>query len=93
MSIPKLAIHNHQITLIVFVLLLVLGLNSLFQMPKLEDPVVEIPSIFVVAIYPGASPQDVESQVVDPIEEAVNELDDISELTTTIRDGVSVTEV
>ena len=93
MSIPKLAIHNHQITLIVFVLLLVLGLNSLFQMPKLEDPVVEIPSIFVVAIYPGANPQDVESQVVDPIEEAVNELDDIGELTTTIRDGVSVTEV
>ncbi|MCB0643326.1 MAG: efflux RND transporter permease subunit, partial [Phaeodactylibacter sp.] len=59
----------------------------------LEDPVLDLPNVVVVAIYPGASPEDVERQVVDVIEEAVNEVDDIQELQTYIRDGVSVTEI
>ena len=47
----------------------------------------------VIAIYPGASPQDIESQVVDPIEEELNELEDVKEIITNIQDGVAITEV
>ena len=93
MNIPSFAIENRQITLLGFLLLLMLGLQSYFSMPQLEDPVVEVPNILAVAIYPGASPEDVEGQVVDVIEEAVNEVDDLKELSTVIQDGVSVTEI
>lgn len=93
MNIPKFAIDNYQLTLTVFVALMVMGVLSFIGMPQREDPVVEIPQSFIVAVYPGANPEDMESQVVDPIEEAVNELEDIKEVSTLIKDGVAVTEV
>jgi multidrug efflux pump subunit AcrB len=93
MNIPKFAINNFQLTLTAFVVFLALGLSAFLTMPQREDPSLKIANIFIVAVYPGASPADIESQVVDPIEEAVNELDDIKEMQTTIRDGVAITEV
>ncbi|HKK75244.1 MAG TPA: efflux RND transporter permease subunit [Saprospiraceae bacterium] len=93
MNIPKFAISNYQFTLTAFIFLLAMGLSAFFTMPQREDPALNIANMVVVAVYPGANPQDVESQVTDPIEEAVNELDDIKEVKTTIRDGVSITEV
>jgi len=90
MNIPKFSIENYQFTLTVFVALLVMGIMSFLGMPQREDPVVEIPNTIVVAVYPGANPEDMESQVVDVIEEAVNELEDIKEIRTTISDGVAV---
>lgn len=93
MNIPKFAINNFQLTLTAFVVFLALGLSAFLTMPQREDPSLRIANIIVVAVYPGASPADIESQVVDPIEDAINELDDIKEMQTTIRDGVAVTEV
>lgn len=93
MNIPKFSINNYQLTLTVFVFLLFMGLASFLNMPQREDPALDIPNNIVIAVYPGASPEDIESQVVDPIEDAINELDDIKEVQTNIRDGVAVTEV
>lgn len=93
MNIPKFSISNYQFTLTAFAFLLAMGLSTFFTMPQREDPALNIANMVVVAVYPGANPEDVESQVTDPIEEALNELDDIKEIQTTIRDGVSVTEV
>lgn len=93
MNIPKFSIDNYQFTLTVFVFFLFMGLGSFFSMPQREDPSLDLPNNVVIAVYPGASPEDIESQVVDPIEEAINELDDIKEVQTNIRDGVAVLEV
>jgi multidrug efflux pump subunit AcrB len=93
MNIPAFAIKNYQFTLIAFVFLLVAGLTAFLSMPRQEDPRLDIPNTLVIAVYPGASPQDIERQVVDPIEEAIKELDDLKELRTTIRDGAAITEV
>ncbi|MEL6660212.1 MAG: efflux RND transporter permease subunit [Bacteroidota bacterium] len=93
MNIPAFSIKNYQLTLTAFVLLLIAGLFSFTSMPRQEDPVLDIPNTIVVAVYPGANPRDIESQVVDPIEEAIKELDDLKELRTTVRDGAAVTEV
>lgn len=93
MNIPELSIQNYQFTLTAFVFLVTMGLASFLSMPQREDPALDIANIIVVAVYPGANPEDIETQVVDPIEDAINELDDIKEMQTTIRDGVSITEV
>lgn len=93
MNIPALAIKNYQFTLTAFAFLLLSGIAAFLTMPRQEDPRLEIPNTLVIAVYPGASPQDIESQVADPIEEAIKELDDLKELRTTIRDGAAVTEV
>ena len=89
MNIPKFSIDNYQFTITAFVLLFATGLYSYLTMPRSEDPVLDIPGALVVVIYPGASPSDIESQVVDPIEEAFNEIEDIKDVKTTITDGVA----
>lgn len=93
MNIPKFSIDNYQFTLTAFIFLLVMGIASFLTMPQREDPHIDIANVIIVAVYPGATPQDVESQVVDVIEESVNELDDLKEVQTFIRDGVAVFEV
>ncbi|MCB0556599.1 MAG: efflux RND transporter permease subunit, partial [Phaeodactylibacter sp.] len=93
MNIPKLSIENYQLTLTAFVLLVVMGITSFLGMPRREDPALDIPTSLIVAVYPGATPEDIESQVVDVLEEAIQELDDLKEVKTTIRDGVATVEV
>ena len=53
----------------------------------MENPTIFVPGASIVVIYPGASPNDLEQLVAVPIEEAVNELEDIKRIETSIRDG------
>jgi len=89
MKLPKLAIQNYQFTMIVVILLMLSGITSLVQMPKAEDPAVSKPGASVFVIYPGAMPTDLEQLVVDPIEEVLNELDDIKKLESKCMDGLA----
>lgn len=84
---------NRSFTLILFVALLALGLNSLLTMPRGEDPEVDFPTFTVVVVYPGASPADIEDQVVQPIEKRVNELNQISKVNSTASDGLAIITV
>jgi len=59
-------------------------------MPYSEDPHVSQAGVSVSAIYPGANPTDMEQLVVDPIEEVIDELDDIKRITSSMRDGFAV---
>jgi multidrug efflux pump subunit AcrB len=89
MKISELAVRNYQFTLVVFLLLVALGVYSFLSIPQSEDPEFDIPVIPVYAIYPGASPADIEQLVVDKVEKSLNELDDIKKIESTIRDGVA----
>lgn len=88
MRLPKLAIENHQFTIIIFIALIIFGLYATFEIPRSEDPKVSFPAMAVFAIYPGASPETIEDLIVDPIEEAIAELNDIKKLRSTITSGV-----
>ena len=87
MKLPKYAIDNYQFTIMIFILLVIAGLTSYFTMPRTENPIIFMPGASVVVIYPGANPNDLEQLIAIPIEEAINELEDIKNLETTIRDG------
>ena len=93
MKLPVYAIHNYQFTLIIVALLTLLGVLSYQTMPRSEDPQFEFPMVLVTVIYPGTSPLDMEKLVTDPIEEEVNELEDIKDIKTSIVDGVTTLEV
>ena len=86
-------VRNRSFTLILFVALLALGGNSLLTMPRGEDPEVDFPTFTVVVVYPGASPADIEDQVVQPIEKRVNELDRIKKINSTSADGLAIITV
>jgi multidrug efflux pump subunit AcrB len=49
-------------------------------MPKSEDPAVAKPGASIFVVYPGASPADLEQLIVDPVEDVLNELEDIKKI-------------
>jgi len=93
MHLPKLAIENHQFTMVLIILLVLFGTVSFFTMPRSEDPQVSPPGSTVAVIYPGATPADMEELVIEPIEEVINELEDITKLTSSAKDGLAVIAV
>jgi multidrug efflux pump subunit AcrB len=93
MKITNFSVKNYQFTLIVFAMLIAIGVNSLFNMPRGEDPEFQAPQFAAVIIYPGTSPKDMEDLVVDPIEKRMNELDDIKRIISRIDDGLAVVRI
>lgn len=90
MNLPKIAVRNHQFTLIATLLLCLYGVIALINMPKSEDPQVAKPGASIFVLYPGSTPADMEQLVVEPIEEALNELDNIKRITSQCKDGLAV---
>ena len=93
MKISEYAVKNYQLTLIIFIMAIVVGITTLINMPRSEDPEIRAPQFPIVVVYPGTSPQDMEDLVVKPIEKKVSELEDIKRIKTTINDGVAVINV
>jgi multidrug efflux pump subunit AcrB len=93
MRLPRLAIENHQFTTVIVILLVMAGVASFITMPRSEDPQVSPPGSTVIIVYPGATPEDVEELIVDHVEEAVNELEDIVEITSSAEDGLAMVAV
>jgi multidrug efflux pump subunit AcrB len=87
------SVRRWQFTLVLFGLLAAVGINAFLNIPRSEDPEFHVPIPTVVAVYPGADPEDIERLVVDPIEDALNELDDIKRMDSRSLDGVGVVQV
>lgn len=90
MKISELSVKNYQFTIVIFLLLVALGIYSFLKIPQAEDPEFPISIFPIIAIYPGASPADIEQLVVDKVEASLNELDDIVRIKSEIKDGVAV---
>ncbi len=93
MTLPSLAIKNRQFIYVMVGLALFIGIRSFLSMPKSEDPFLELPNYTIIVIYPGTSPEDMEDLVVDPIEEVIDDLDEITEIRTEITNGLAVLQV
>jgi multidrug efflux pump subunit AcrB len=93
MNITSFSVRNYQFTLIVFVMLALIGVSSLFNMPRGEDPDTTAPTFSAIVIYPGTSPKDMEELVVNPIEKRFNEMDDVKRIRSSIDDGLAVIQI
>ncbi len=87
MHIPRAAIKNAQFTLTLVVLMVLVGIVSYVQMPRSEDPQFDIPITLLEVIYPGASPSDIETLVVDPLEKEFADIEGIKKIESQIKNG------
>ena len=71
MKITEFSVKNYQFTLILFAALMAMGIGSLLNMPRGEDPDFEAPQFAIVVVYPGTGPSDMEKLIVDPIEKKI----------------------
>lgn len=90
MKISDYAVKNYQFTLVIFIMIIALGLTTILNMPRSEDPELSAPTYPVIVVYPGTSPKDMEELVVDPLEKEISGLDDIKRVRSTIGDGIAV---
>ena len=65
-----------------------MGINSYVSMPRSEDPNPKFPNYSIIAIYPGVGPEDLEELVVQPIEDALEEVVDINKVEAIIEEGL-----
>lgn len=89
MKVVKYFLQNKPVTVLILVLVFFGGLFSYQKMGKLEDAPFTIKQALVLTPYPGASPSEVQSQVTDVLEEAIQSLGELYYLKTENRAGLS----
>ena len=90
MAIYKTAINKPVTTILIFVAILVVGLFSFSRLPIDQFPDIEAPYITVMTTYPGASSSEVETNVTKVLENTLNSVDGLDELTSTSKDNMSL---
>jgi HAE1 family hydrophobic/amphiphilic exporter-1 len=90
MSIYASAVKKPVTTILIFVIAVIMGLYSLTQLPVDLYPEIELPFLSVYTSYSGASASDIETNITRPIEDALNSISGLKEMTSTSSDNVSV---
>lgn len=92
-GLAAFAVKRWQFTVLLFLMFAALGVSSWFAIPRAEDPDFPVPIFTAVVVYPGASPEDMEQLVTEPIEKKLNALTEVKELKSTSSDGLAVIRV
>src|SRR4051794_38901471 len=87
MFLSDLAIKRPTVTVVTMVALVVFGIFALWSLKVDEFPDVQQPIIAVSIVYPGASPEGVEREVLDPIEKAISGTSGLDKMQSTAQDG------
>ena len=91
----KWPLEHYPITLLMVVILFVLGIYGMYVMPKDEFPAFIIRQGVVVAVYPGATSEEVEEQVARPLEHYLFTYGEVNrqKTTTTSQNGMCIVMV
>ena len=90
MSIYRTAVNNPVTTALVFLAFAILGVFSLVQLPVDNFPDMESNTIMVMSSYPGASAEDVETNLTKLLENSLNSVADLKNVTSSSRENVSM---
>ncbi|MGN0009976.1 MAG: efflux RND transporter permease subunit, partial [Marinilabiliaceae bacterium] len=90
MSIFTTAVEKPISTLMVFVAVIVIGVYSYIKLPIDQYPKMDPPYITVMATYPGANATDIEQNVTKQLEDQLNSVDDLKEMTSTSYENLGV---
>lgn len=89
MKLVKYFLQNKSVTILLLGLIFLGGIFAYVKMGKLEDAPFTIKQALVITTYPGASPSEVQTQVTDVLEEAIQSLGELYYLKTENRAGIS----
>jgi len=89
MNLAEVSIKNPLLCVIAILLALVGGFNAYKEMPRFEDPEFTIRNAIIFTQYPGASPQEVAREVSEPLETALQQMQEVKNINTKSSAGVS----
>ena len=90
MSFPNLsalAVRERSVTLYFLILSVFAGAYAFASLGRAEDPSITLQMLVVSAVWPGATPAEIEQQVVHPIEKSIQKIEYLDEIKTTIKAG------
>ena len=90
MSIYKTAVNKPITTILIFVAVIVMGVFSLTRLPIDQFPEIEPPYVSVLTTYPGVNSSEIETNVTKILENSLNSVDGLKEITSSSRDNISV---
>ena len=85
----KKLLDNHVLANVTFVVVLLVGIISYIQLPRAQDPDINFNWISIFTTLPGASSEDVEKLVTEPLEEAIQKIQNVKFVSSTSREDVS----
>ncbi len=92
-KLAEICVRRPVFATVIILALVVVGAFSYFKLGVDRFPNVEFPFIIVTTVLPGAAPEEIETEITDKIEESVNTISGIDELTSFSSENVSVVMV
>lgn len=89
MNIPKYALDNKKVIFFILAILLIGGIDSFFKLPKKEDSPFVVKTAVLITQYPGATPEEVETLITEPIEREIQSMSEVDEIKSDSRFGIS----
>ncbi len=86
-NLSALAVRERAVTLFFVILSVAAGVYAFLSLGRAEDPAFTVRVMMVSAIWPGATTEDMQSQVVDRLEKRIQEVDYLYKIESTIRPG------
>jgi len=81
-------IERYRVAYLVIIAILIAGGLFYQQLPRESFPDSSVNAAMVYSIYPGASSEDVEKIIIDPIEKTLNSIDGVKKITSTSKEGI-----
>ncbi len=88
--LAEICVRRPVFTWVLVLSLVVVGAASIFGLGVDRFPKIDFPAIVVTTVLPGASPEQIETEVTEPIEEQLNSIAGLDELTSSSYEGFSV---
>ncbi|MEI7087509.1 efflux RND transporter permease subunit [Pectobacterium versatile] len=90
-NLSALAVRERAITLFLIILITVAGILSFFELGRAEDPPFTVKQMTIISAWPGATAQEMQDQVAEPLEKRMQELKWYDRSETYTRPGLSFT--
>ncbi|KIL77266.1 efflux RND transporter permease subunit [Bacillus badius] len=88
--LTKFSLKNAVAVFIISFLLILGGIYSFSKLKVDQFPDIEFPQISIEAVYPGASPDDVDKQVVSKLENQLNSIEGVTKVTSSAYDSIGM---
>ncbi|CAI1494894.1 Swarming motility protein SwrC [Serratia quinivorans] len=90
-NLSALAVRERSITLFLIILMTVAGILSFFELGRAEDPPFTVKQMTIISAWPGATAQEMQDQVAEPLEKRMQELKWYDRSETYTRPGLAFT--
>lgn len=88
--LPKLSVKKPMTIFVAVIVVIVLGIVSVFKMTPDLLPNMDFPYAIILTTYPGQTPETVESMVTKPLEQSLSTIDGVKTITSTSSDSYSI---